>query len=187
MDEQQVSNLLFKYFVEKIVEWYKEVKGISEDIPVPNTLTKTTIIKLHFFVCTLSRELFNKHTFYAMQFGPVCGDLLDALNQNHSGNILGYIIDMDGLQMKQESKNPQEDSTIESNDLDKYKTEYDQAIEGLKKINKELVVTNAFNLKQISHSWFGWRRAWEEAKLKGRGAVEMDFDDIEKDPIKNYA
>lgn len=188
MSQGQASNLLFKYFIKKIVEWYKEVKNINEDIPVPNTLTKTAIIKLHFFICTLDEELFKKHQFYAMQFGPVCGDLLNAMNQNSLGE---YIIDMDGLQIDLERESLQQQSMTDNianeDSIQEYKERYDQAINKLKVFNKKLVVTNAFNLTQISHSWFCWRRAWDEAELEGWGATEMNYEDVKREPIKNYA
>ena len=181
MHQNTKDQALFEYFLKKIIEWYKEKAEIKDELSHPNNLSKMTILKLYFFVCTLDKELFNNSTFYAMRFGPVCSELLDAINQESLGK---YIIDANGLQVEP-SKKTKRETQIDSSTrtlIDKC----NKAIEKLKEINDRLVITPALDLAHLSHSWLCWRNAWGLAEIKKSRAEKMRFQDIEDESIKNY-
>ena len=181
MNQNTKDQVLFRYFLKKIVEWYKEKAEVKDELSHPNNLSKMTILKLYFFVCTLDKELFNNSTFYAMRFGPVCSELLDAINQKMLGE---YIIDSNGLSINI-SANQEKTSSNDSTTTD-LTSKCEIAIEKLKKINDRLVITPALDLAHLSHSWLCWRNAWGLAEIKKSRAEKMRFQDIEDESIKNY-
>ena len=177
------SNALFEHFIDQMVSWYKEKHKIDDKGQVndKNDLSKMKIIKLHFFVCTLSDLLLKKYQFLAMRYGPVCGELLTAIDEDVFNK---FTITNRCLTMK-ESKNP---NTInEDQESFEIKDAYNQAIRSLRQKNEGLIDYSTFDLVQTSHGWHSWQIAWKIAKDINREAYQIDPYRIKNDPLGTYA
>lgn len=158
----------FSYFVNCIIEWYKEKKEVDD-----NDLSKLKLNKLLFFVCANSfndsDSLFGIFdNFYAAPYGPIEIDIYDCIDNS---NIPSLSIDTRKTTVLG-------DCPIITNNV---KCKIDDAISRLKAINYEIVFMRAFDLVEISHRWISWQIAFEEAKNKNILKEKMDVNLIRKD------
>ena len=148
----------FEYVLYKLDEWYKEKNTSSEE---HNDISILKALKLLFFISavdsrkdsdeTLLDVVFNN--FVAMPYGHVESDVYSNIKNNSHNNI-----------------------TIDNNkatitNLDKIlelkadvKTKIDNSIIKLKGINAELINMSAFELVELSHSWYSWKIYFAKAK-----------------------
>lgn len=158
---------VFEYVVFKIIEWYSGIMHTdgNEDFNDTNSLNKLKIIKLHFFVSAINSKeneilnIFNR--FYAMPYGHVESDIYEKLSELKRFEISSYktIIKKDYLQNLQNS----------FNDLDpKIKENVDKAISDLRNQNSDLINYTAFDLVELSHSYFSWKTIFNLAQSKGK-------------------
>lgn len=201
MSTNEKSKVLFEHFIDQMVSWYKEkhemddndlskmkiIKSIESGGKIikyldDNDLSKMKIIKFHFFVCTLSDLLLEKYQFLAMRYGPVCGDLLTAIDEDVFNK---FTITSRCLIMKEsEGSNTPINEDQESF---KIKDAYNEAIRKLKQKNDDLIDYGTFDLVQTSHGWHSWQVAWEIAKDINREAYLIDPERIKDDPLGTYA
>ncbi len=172
--EDKRTNALFEHFIDQIFSWYTD-KHKKND----NDLSKMKIIKLHFFVCSLNNILLGKYKFLAMRYGPVCGELLEAINSDSLNTFRITNLNLEKKDSELLIINKKEDLDV--------KEAYNQAIEKLKNINNDIIDFSAFDLVKISHGWHSWQIAWDIAKDIGKEVYEMNSDKIKSDPLRSYA
>ena len=145
----------FEYLLSKLVEWNDNVTTKDNDISVLKAL------KLLFFVSavgttkssegTLLDDVFSN--FAAMPYGHVESDIYSIIR---SGGLKGATVDNSKTTIL-ESFNP---ALIASED----KIRIDKSIEALKVINPNLITKSAFDLVELSHSWYSWKYYFARAK-----------------------
>jgi len=138
----------FKYFVKQLCILRKEIKF---DAP----FSRTQLLKLLFFVSAIKvngqdlLDIFN--SFYAMQFGPVESDVLNAMN---SVGIDVSHIQLDETTMKR----------------------IDASISELNSISPSLFKKSASELVEITHKWSCWKDSFAFAEFIGKGSAKMSVE-----------
>ncbi|KDN56707.1 type II toxin-antitoxin system antitoxin SocA domain-containing protein [Flavobacterium seoulense] len=168
----------FEYLVFKLIIWNKELNNGNEN----NDISVLKALKLLFFVSavgttknsedTLLDNAFNN--FVAMPYGHVESDIYFAIKKNH----LQFI----SIDNSKTSVN----STFKESDLDfDLKHKIDKSVDTLKEINKNLIKMNAFDLVELSHSWYSWRYFFAKAQ-KNNTLSEAIPTEIIKAEEKNF-
>lgn len=147
----------FEYVLYKLDEWFIE-KNTS---PAVNDISILKALKLLFFVSAVDSLKDSQNTlldvvfdnFVAMPYGHVESDVYSNIKNNSHGNI---IIDNKTLFISDASK-------IQAINTD-IKSKIDNSIIKLKHINSELINMSAFDLVELSHSWYSWRFYFAKAK-----------------------
>ena len=156
---------LFEYMIDGIVAWYNDVQ---DGIDVCNELNRLKLIKLNFFVSAASTdgkkigllEHFDK--FYAMPFGHVESDIYDHVKiLPYHGK---YILKKDTIEINKVPGNYYDE-------IDRYKSEVDDAIYFLSRKNPHLVKYKSFDLVELSHEWSSWKLVFNMAKSKGMNSM----------------
>lgn len=166
---------LFEEFLSLVVKWFCEFHSIkiSDFNTHPrNDLSKLKIIKIHFFAISTSKEAVDKFdSIYAMPYGHVETDIYSNLNTlkyfTISTNKL-YINDV--LQLEE----------IEISSLSS------QIVDNLRKRNPELIGYSAFQLVELSHRWFSWKKTFKEANEEYSNSKKINSEII-KNEIKFYS
>lgn len=165
--------LAFEYVVSSLVDWFNEVnKEKNEDFR--QNFSKLKLIKLHFFVSAVDADKKDKgllstfDNFYALPYGHVESDVYKALDQT-----IRYKLLSDSLSIK--------DDVIINIDLD-LKGKIDASISKLKNINPDLVNYSAFDLVELSHKWYSWKTAFEQAKREGKYSAPISSETIQYEP-----
>lgn len=143
---------LFEEFLSLIVKWFCESYSIEiknfNDHP-RNDLSKLKVIKIHFFAVTTSDDAISKFdSFYAMPFGHVESDIysnLDSLRYFSVSSSKLQIIDI---------------SQIKDIKISSLSSEI---VENLKTKNPDMIKYSAFQLVELSHKWFSWKKTFKEA------------------------
>ncbi|MBD0723641.1 hypothetical protein B6A10_00440 [Flavobacterium sp. L1I52] len=146
----------FEYLTIRLIEWFNE----SVDSSIDNDISTLKALKLLFFVSsvgtvkdsmgTLLDSPFNN--FVAMPYGHVESDIYSAMKQGKIKNIkidnsktvivnLGSILELS----------------------DEIKKQIDNAIETLKVANYKLINLSSFELVELSHRWFSWKKNYQIA------------------------
>lgn len=141
----------FKYFLYRLIHWYKEVENNSE---IKSNIDKLKIFKLLFLVSTAKSTEQNLHllekfdNFVAMPLGPVELDIFNSLKKSDLNEFLSNTEE----QWQEEFSN---------NPLDKeWKEQIDEAISKLYQENKLLITYKSSRLVDITHKWFSWRHIY---------------------------
>ena len=140
----------------RLVEWFDE----SVDYQLENDISTLKALKLLFFVSsvgavkdsteTLLDSTFNN--FVAMPYGHVESEIYDAMK---NGGVTNIKIDKSKtvilnlvaiLELHQDIK-----------------TKIDLAIETLKKTNYKIINYSSFELVELSHKWFSWKKNYQKA------------------------
>ncbi len=147
----------FEYVLYKLDEWYKEKNTSSTH----NDISVLKGLKLLFFVSavdskkdsdeTLLDVVFNN--FVAMPYGHVESDVYSNIKSNSHKSI---VIDNNKTTISNSTKILELDNNI--------KTKIDNSINKLKGINADLINMSAFNLVELSHSWYSWKFYFAKAK-----------------------
>jgi uncharacterized phage-associated protein len=157
----------FEYMVFRLAEWYKENNGLASDYEFSgdNDFSKLKVIKLHFFTTAINAErntllrIFNH--FHAMPYGHVESQVYENIN-----SLQRYTINNDSLTIKPEYYNNLSDSfTLISLSI---KEEIDLSVYSLRQNNSAFVNYTAFQLVELSHSWFSWKSMFNFARANDR-------------------
>lgn len=158
-----MKKLAFEYVLYKLIEWYKSAKGQLDNVSFnqSNDLSKLKVIKLHFFVSSVNSNknsllaLFDN--FYAMPYGHVESDLYNSIT-----SLERYTIDTKILKINEEYIYNL-DSSFTKLTLG-YKNEIDEAIQSLNLENSSLITYSALDLVELSHNYFSWKFAFNNAR-----------------------
>lgn len=148
----------FEYVLYKLDEWYKEKNAPNTQ---NNDISILKALKLLFFTSavdsrkeesdTLLDIVFDK--FVAMPYGHVESDVYSNIKSDSHKNIK---IDNNKTTITNLATILQLDNVI--------KTKIDDSIFKLKGINPELINMSAFELVELSHSWYSWKFYFAKAK-----------------------
>jgi uncharacterized phage-associated protein len=148
----------FEYLLFKLVEWHKGLNGGNEN----NDLSVLKSLKLLFFVSavgttkqsndTLLDDVFDNYV--AMPFGHVESDIYNAIKND---KLVLFKINNNRAILK---------GDIQNLDLlnDDVKNKIDNSIKTLKSINDKIILMNAFDLVELSHSYYSWKYYFAKAK-----------------------
>jgi len=176
--ETRIKILHFEYVVKKLLDWYYEQ---SKD-RTTNDLNILKVLKLHFFVSSarshVAENLLDKvfNNYVAMPYGHVEGDIYDALVSN-KGHLNFFIIDNNSTQIIQGANL----SDLENQLITENKSEIDLSVQELKNRNKNLILMRAFELVDLSHSWYSWRKNFYEAQASQKLSQAIPIEDIKKE------
>lgn len=153
------KNQAFEYFVSKLIEWYQEVNnGDVEN----NDLSTLKVLKLLFFASAIDTKKGDNQTlldtpfnnFYAMPFGHVESEIYNNIRKNSLPNLT-----IDSSKSTFNNVVQYEDSLI--------KQKIEASLIKLKKANINLINMSAFELVELSHSWYSWKFFFNRAKKNG--------------------
>jgi uncharacterized phage-associated protein len=171
--------LCFEYIILKLTDWYKE---LNPTVTHPEyVFGKLKSLKLLFFVSTVNAteknpsllKIFDK--FYAMAYGPVEGEIYDAILNKETSYF-----DIEDRISTIKSENAR--STFFNELSSELKEEVDQCITTLKSKNERLVNLKPFQLVDISHKWPVWSGAMSIAQIFGKRSELMETSEILNSP-----
>ena len=174
-----MKTLYFEYIISLLIQWYEEecpgLKGSAL-----SSFTRLKSLKLLFLISAIDAtpkkeengllDIFDK--FYAMQHGPVEGDVYDAMVKNTT-----QYYEFGGKNTT--LKNIDTDFFAAIND--DIKNRLEDAVLSLKKKNPKIVTYNPFALVDITHKWTSWQIAYKVAQLVGKGSEKMSSESIKDD------
>lgn len=147
----------FEYLVFKLLEWNKSLNKGNES----NDISVLKALKLLFFVSAVGTTKNSQNTLLddvfdnivAMPYGHVESDIYFAIKNNKLNRI--------SIDNTKTIIPPNFDIAEINIDL---RTKIDTSLEALKSINLNLIKMNAFDLVELSHSWYSWRYFFAKAK-----------------------
>lgn len=171
------KKLLFEYLVFLLEQWKQEKYPQSME-----TFTKLKLQKILFLVASVNAEKDNHplldvfDNFYALPYGPVEIDIYNAMCNNDFKTIR-----FEGNDCKQ---NLEENNFI---DLDEnLKKAMRDAVQAIKDKGANYLVTDAFELVEITHKWTSWQIAMQMAEMFGSKREYMSTEDIINSTVKAY-
>lgn len=171
------KKLAFEYFVYQLHNWYKEANGKE-----PNDLSVLKVLKLLFFTSSVGSSegaedlLLDKvfNNFVAMPFGHVESNIYNLIRESVFENI-----QLDSHQSKIKNSN----AILSLDNI--VKIQIDDKILKLKKINFYLITYSSFDLVELSHKWYSWKKNYQIAQEKGQFSYPIKTSEI-KSEIKFY-
>ena len=166
----------FEYFLSTLHQWYKERNPNS----TANDLSTLKVLKLLFFTCAAGTKTDSKNTlldkvfnnFTAMPYGPVESDIYSIIKLKEFSNIK---INTAGSEI-----------INQNNDcLDINRKLIDEQVLLLKSINPNLINYSPFELVELSHKWYSWKKNYNKAKTANVFSKSIDIQEI-KDEIKIF-
>ena len=171
--------LYFEYIISLLVQWYEEecpyLKGTAL-----STFTRLKALKLLFLISASDADARNSknglldifNNFFAMQHGPVEGDIYDAMVHN---STKVYYFGRMNTSKKECKSDPF--SRIDT----EIKNRFNDAVTSLRNKNPKLVTYTPFDLVDITHKWSSWQIAYKVALLLGKGSEKMSTESIKYD------
>ena len=163
----------FEFVLYHLIQWYREA------CPYDSTLTNLTrlkVLKLLFFVSIIKNQesdlldIFDK--FYAMQYGPVEGDIYNALTKDK----FEFYTFKDSIYVKEKcEKFNQKDLSLDNCER------ILQSITLLKQSNPSIIKYTPVELVTLSHLSACWRNTFNLANMIGKGSLLMDVDNLRKE------
>lgn len=164
----------FEYIVSKLIEWYEDVKE-ENDESFEKHFSRIVVMKLLFFVAAVKNEkgedlldIFND--FYAMQYGPVEGEIYTAMEEERLVYYSFPVFPIPELEIKEKPEMGSQEQV-------------DEAIKALRGKNPKLVRYTSSKLIVLSHRWLSWRVAISIARLNGLNCESMTTQDIREDEM----
>ncbi|KQB38775.1 DUF4065 domain-containing protein [Flavobacterium aquidurense] len=163
----------FEYTLLRLTQWYSEIYP-SED----NDISVLKSLKLLFFVSavdttvdstgTLLDEVFDN--FAALPLGHVESDVYSGIKE---GELLNVTID----NRTSKITNLEEIEKLDT----RYKKKIDEAVFKLKAINYNLVKLSSFELVELSHKWYSWKKNILIAKSRGVSSQSIRVEEIKSE------
>lgn len=158
----------FEYFLFRIIQWYRKCN--SGHMPF---ITRLKALKLLFLASAIKiggqndlLDIFDR--FFAMQHGPVEGDIYNAIV---GGQLTHYKFEDVNLSVINEANIANEVS-------EDFQKRIDNSISSLFDKNPKLIQMPSFQLVEITHKWSCWQQSMEVAKILGKGSYLMDVEGI---------
>lgn len=180
MNQNTTKILAFEYLVYRLIEWYKEVTPLTENIT--SHFSRLSVLKLLFLTAAIKDDTiddvnkkdllgtFNK--FCAMQYGPVEIDVYSAI-VNDTLSI--YRLSNKSIEVKRDV------DRVFNNLSNALRQSIDNAIHILRSKNVNIIRYNATQLVNITHKWQSWQNAMWLADISGNRQSPMTTDSIRKD------
>ena len=151
----------FEYTTFRLLDWFDEKRPMLE-----NDFSPLKVMKLLFFVSAvdtrrtgtnyLITQVFDN--FHAMPYGHVESDIYDFLKRENG--------DLPHLHFAKSKIDIWKDKS-EFDVSQEIKDEIDKSVKSLKGKNRNLVFYDAFDLVELSHDWYSWRKTFDEARSVG--------------------
>lgn len=171
------KKLLFEYLVYLLEQWKQEKHPHSKE-----AFTKLKLQKILFLVASVNAVEDNHplldvfDNFYALPYGPVEIDIYDAMCNNDF-----KAIKFEGNDCKQDLK--EEDFV----DLDEsLKKAMRDAVQAIKDQGADYIISDPFELVDITHKWTSWQIAMTVAEMLGNKRERMSTHDICNSKVKAY-
>ncbi len=170
----------FEYIVFQLINWYKEAYRLKDNraFNQGNDLSILKVIKLSFFVVANKHEsllrTFDK--FYAMPLGHVESDIYDYI-RSHNGRFTAFTISPSGTVIKGEFMESLSENNFSNVDFDLRKS-INISIEDLKNANPGLIKYTGYQLVELSHQWYSWKRTFALAKSMGSNSRQIPSETI---------
>lgn len=172
------KKLAFEYFLYQLQIWYKEANGKE-----PNDLSILKVLKLLFFTASVGTSDGIKDylldnvfdNFVAMPYGHVESNMYNYLRERAFTNIR---IDSKGSSILFKDDILSLDENI--------KKQIDSKLSLLKRINFQLIIYSSFELVELSHKWYSWKKNYQKAQQRGSFSFPIEISEIKKE-IKFYA
>jgi uncharacterized phage-associated protein len=170
--EKEGKLLYFQYFLKGLFDWYaRDVKTGANDLSV------LKVTKLLFFGTAVNSisgsqnllisRVFNN--FVAMPFGPVESEIYSMLKAKN-GSLEYFTIDNKQTLRTQ--------AHFDFNLSPDVLTEIDFSISMLQAKNPDLIRMKPFELVDLSHEWYSWKKNYAIAKRCGFSSHKIDKEDI---------
>lgn len=178
MNSSKIST--FEYIVFQLINWYKEAYGLEGNraFNPENDLSIVKVIKLSFFVVANKHETllrtFDK--FYAMPLGHVEREVYDYIRSNN-GSFTSFTISPSGTIIKRdfiESLSEENFSNVDSTIKQSIKT----SIQELKNSNRNLIKYTGYQLVELSHMWYSWKRTFALSRSMGSNSRQIPSETI---------
>lgn len=163
----------FEYLLSQLCSWQKEVGDVEK-------MTKVKALKLLFLVASIPingndlLDVFDK--FYAMPFGPVEGDVYEAIMVD---SLTHYEFNDITLRTK-----PNTTLNKLSEDLVQ---KIDASIAFLKQKEYKLITMSAFELVEYTHAWTCWQDAMYLARILSKNSYLMEVSEIRRDAMEVWS
>lgn len=172
----------FEYTLSKLLAWYTDITGSSN-----NDLSTLKALKLLFFVSAAKATMRDSHSlvddvfdkFVAMPYGPVESDIYSRINLQN-GNLTFFSINNSSVQAKESFM----EGVFSNLDPD-FTKKIDESIDLVRSMNENLINLSAFDLVELSHLWYSWRKNYQMALDAGQRSKVIPVEDI-KAEIKIY-
>lgn len=167
----------FDYMLSLFEQWNSEE---AKEYTNFGNNSKLSMLKLLFLTAVPKEEgskdlLDTFDNFCALPYGPVESDIYNAIQKNE---LPSYVLTERSITRKDNIVLP-------------YKTEdylpVQDAVDALRKINKRLILLNAFDLVEITHKWESWKQSINFAKLMDMSSYKMTVESIRNDRNKYFA
>lgn len=171
------KKLLFEYLVYLLEQWKQEKHPHSKE-----AFTKLKLQKILFLVASVKATEDNHplldvfDNFYALPYGPVEIDIYEAMCNNSFKTIK-----FEGNDCKQNLN--EEDFTALDKDPKKAMRD---AVQAIKDKGSDYVISDAFELVDITHKWTSWQIAMQMAEMFGSKRESMSTEDIINSTVKAY-
>lgn len=174
--EKSVKILYFQYTIHKLLNWYKEVNGNEFN----NDLSTLKSLKLLFFVTAARTAINDKDTlvdsvfnnYVAMPYGHVEDDIYNEIKLNNG--VLDFFIITN---QKTTRKNREISELILKLDQN-YISKINESVEYLSSNYKNLISFAPFDLVELSHLWYSWRKNYSLAIKEQTRKRDIPIDDI---------
>jgi len=166
----------FDYMLSLFEQWNSEE---AKEYANFGNNSKLSMLKLLFLTAAPkeggSKDLLDTFdNFFALPYGPVESDIYNAIQKNE---LSSYVLTERSITKKENIILP-------------YKVEdylpVKDAVDVLKKINKRLILLNAFDLVEITHKWESWKQSINFAKLMDMSSYKMTVESIRNDRNKYF-
>ena len=170
----------FEYIVFQLIDWYKEAYGMEKnrEFNQKNDLSILKVIKLSFFVVAKEHKsllpIFNNY--YAMPLGHVESDIYDHIRLN-KGSFTAFTISPSGTVIKDEYLDSLSEDIFLDVDPD-LRQSINTSIRGLKNSNPKLITYTGYQLVELSHQWYSWKRTIALAKSMGSKSRQIPSETI---------
>jgi len=170
----------FEFFLHKTLEWYVETFG-NED---HNNISVLKSMKLLFFISAAEVSMDDQReklvdrmfsNYVAMPFGHVESEIYSEL-LNRKGD-LEYFTIANNTTIRKSSDIQGLIRQIDQNDLN----QISNAFTWVKIYHPQLIKYSAFQLVELSHIWYSWRKYYKLATSTGSRSKKIPTEEIKKE------
>ena len=164
--------LAFEYLSHQFINWFRDINS-DQNVNVENEFSKLKLIKLLFFASAVSSEshdndlLNDFDNYYAMPYGHVESDVYNRLGELSSIKLLKNRIEIISDNIPEIQP-----------DL---KAKLDASIQLLKQKNQELVLYDALDLVELSHTYESWISIYNMARSMNKFSMKIPNDLIRRE------
>jgi uncharacterized phage-associated protein len=170
----------FQYSLHLFLDWHKEVAGHE----APNDLSTLKVMKLLFFMVAADKSIRDEHAlvdevfdnFCALPYGHVESDIYNELIAK-KGDFSHFMITNEETIRKEGTRIAELKERLMPETVDRM----EMAINNLKSYNIGLILLKPFDLVDLSHQWYSWRRNFNLARAAKTFSRKIPNEDIKSE------